>query len=226
MFVTDHGAELWDDGQFTKRGAMEGRLHPYNTQLNWYIRHPDGPRDLHVPALVQNHDLLPTVLHLLRLPGCELLDGDNVWPLVTGEKTELRSRIVIGWGPWASIRDSRWNCILNPATAGGQPKLYDLAKDPDEKINVADNHPGLVAECRRQLEGLIGCPFPVRFKHQPDAGDYMTLSSFLKRRAAHGMAPFAPSATVVEQPIIPYPGGAAGAEAIEPRKPESQRRSA
>ena len=27
-------------------------------------------------------------------------------------------------------------------------------------------------------------PFPVTYKHQPDAGDYMTLKSYLKRRTA------------------------------------------
>jgi arylsulfatase A-like enzyme len=188
MFLTDHGGELGEDGQFTKIGAEQrGKLHPYNTQINWFIRHPGGPRDLHVPALVQSHDLLPTVLELLDLPGSELLDGQSAWPLVTGQKTELWQRIITGWLTWASLRDARWNCILNPTTADGQPKLYDLVADPDEKVNVANRHPLIVADCRRQLEGLLGSPFPVRYKHQPDAGEYMTLSSYFKRRASLGL---------------------------------------
>lgn len=77
--------------------------------------------------------------------------------------------------------------MLNPATPDGQPKLYDLSNDPDENVNVAGAYPQVVAECRRQLEGLIGSPFPVRFKHQPDAGEYMTLSSYFKRRSAQGL---------------------------------------
>ena len=189
LFLTDHGAELYDDGQFTKHGAMQGKLHPYNTQISWFIRHPNGPRDFHIPSFVQSQDVLPTVLELLGLPGCELLDGESAWPLVTGRKKELRSRIVMGWQNWAALRDAHWNCILNPTTPDGQPKLYDLTNDPDEKVNVADRHPEVVAECRRHLEGLIGGPFPVRYKHQPDAGDYMTLSSFFKRRAARGLLP-------------------------------------
>src|SRR5262249_9132477 len=122
MFVTDHGLELYDKGEWTKRGANDGKLHPYNTQLNWFIRHPNGPRDRHIPALVQNHDLLPTILEMLGLPGCELLDGQSAWPLVTGSRKELRPSVVTGWGPWASVRDRCWNCVLNPATADGQPK--------------------------------------------------------------------------------------------------------
>ncbi len=207
MFLTDHGLELYDDGEFTKRGANEGKLHPYNTQLNWFIRHPDGPRDVHIPGLVQNHDLLPTVLDLLNLPGCEMLDGKSAWPLVTGQQTDLRRRIITGWGPWAALRDDRWNCVLNPATVDGQPKLYDLVNDPNEKVNVAGAHPEVVADCRRQLEGLIGCPFPVRFKHQPDAGEYMTLSSYFKRRTALGMARHGAGSR--EPAIIRYPKTAA-----------------
>jgi arylsulfatase A-like enzyme len=207
MFVTDHGAELWDDGEFTKRGAMDGKLHPYNTQLSWFIRHPSGPRNLHVPGLVQNHDLLPTVLELLDLPGSELLQGKSVWPLATGAQQELRSTIISGWGPWASLRDGHWNCILNPATADGQPKLYDLHNDPDEKTNVAAQHPQIVDQFRRQLEGLHGCPFPVRYKHQPNAGDYMTLGSYFKRRAARAKSAIA--APTPEPGILRFPKRAA-----------------
>jgi arylsulfatase A-like enzyme len=189
MFVTDHGVELWDDGEFTKRGAMDGKLHAYNTQLNWFIRYPSGPRGTRIPALVQNHDLLPTILSLLEVPGSELFNGKDAWQLVSGKERELRSCVVTGWGNWAAVRHDRWNCVLNPTTPDGQPKLFDLHSDPDEKVNIADRHPDVVRDCRRYLEGLIGAPFPVRFKHQPEAGDYMTLSSFFKRRAAMGMLP-------------------------------------
>ena len=211
MFVTDHGTELGDQGLFTKRGANEGKLHPYNTQLNWFIRHPDGPRGLHVPGFVQNHDLLPTALELLGLPGSELLDGRSAWPLATVPHRELRPRIVTGWGPWASVRDHRWNCILNPTLPGGQPRLFDLEADPGETADVADQHPGVVADCRDQLEGLIGAPFPVRFKHQPDAGDYMTLSSHFRRRAARRMPIVRPPAAgpAAPMPIVPFPPGPA-----------------
>ncbi len=187
MFLTDHGLELFDHGAFTKRGANnDGKLHPYNTQINWFIRHPDGPRDRHVPALVQAHDLLPTVLDLLDLPGSELLDGESAWPLATGKAREIRPRIVTGWGPWASVRDHRWNCILNPTVADGRPRLFDHAADPSESFDLAADYPEVVADCRRHVEGLIGMPFPVRYKHQPDAGDYMSIGSFFRRRAAMG----------------------------------------
>jgi arylsulfatase A-like enzyme len=187
MFLTDHGLELYDHGAFTKRGAHnQGKLHAYNTQITWMIRHPDGPRGLRVPGFVQAHDLVPTVLELLNLPPCELLDGGSAWPLACGRAESLRDRVVIGWGPWVSVRDARWNCILNPTTHDGAPRLFDLADDPGESRDVAGEYPQVIADCRRHVEGLIGQPFPVRYNHQPDAGDYMTLSSYFRRRAKLG----------------------------------------
>ena len=143
---------------------------------------------------------------MLDLPASELLDGRSTWPLVTGTSREIRPRIVTGWGPWTSVRDLRWNCILNPTTADGQPRLFDLLADPSETIDVADQHPGVVESCRQQVEGLIGSPFPVRFKHQPDAGDYMTLGNHFRRRESRAM-PIACSTPVTSAPvpIVPFP---------------------
>ena len=86
LFTSDHGTELLDHGRFGKNAAA---LHPYNTQLNWLIRHPSGVGAGHeVAALVQGHDLFPTILDLLDIPAPEYTDaattllGRSVWPLV------------------------------------------------------------------------------------------------------------------------------------------------
>ncbi|MBI3461650.1 MAG: sulfatase-like hydrolase/transferase, partial [Planctomycetes bacterium] len=182
IFVTDHGTELMDHGEFTKWGAWEGKLHPYNTKLEWFIRHPGGMRGAHVDGLVQSHDLTPTVLDILGLPGCELWDGRSAWPLVTGPAESIRERIITGWGRWASVRDCVWNCIIDPTKPDGTPRLFHVVRDPDENRDVARQYPEVVAEHRRYLEGLLGAPLPIRYKHQPDQGEYMTFASYLKRR--------------------------------------------
>lgn len=214
-FVTDHGAELWDDGQFTKFGANHGKLHPYNTQIEWFIRHPHGARGKHLPGLVQNQDFLPTLLDMVGLPGSELLDGKSAVPLIDGTTRQTRGRIVTGWGQWAAVRDADWNCIFNPTTADGSPRLFDLLSDPLEKCNVALEHPDVVAGFRRHLEGLNGCPLPVRYKHQPDAGDYMTLSAHFKRRRVQGLPAFIPQGG--DATTIPFPVSADSREVRQRR---------
>ena len=93
VVMSDHGTQLRDHGSFGK-GA--NKLHPFNTQLNLMIRHPDGPHDKDISAFVQNHDLMPTLLNLLDIP-CGWTDGENMWQLVTQEKAYLRERIINGW---------------------------------------------------------------------------------------------------------------------------------
>ena len=166
IFLSDHGTQLRDRGSF---GKSASELHPFNTQLNLCLRHPGGPADRDVTALVQNHDLMPTVLSLLEIP-CGWTDGDNLWPLVTGEKAAIRQRIITGWAAMgtvgrargrASVRDDRWNfCTAVGYEDETGDELFDLSRDPEERHNVAAEHPGVVADCRAELEALIGQPLP------------------------------------------------------------------
>ena len=166
IFLSDHGTQLRDQGRF---GKSASELHPFNTQLNLCLRHPEGPADHDVTALVQNHDLMPTILSLLGVP-CGWTEGENLWPLVTGEREAVRERIVTGWadgGPSVnararvSVRDDRWNfCTAVGYADESGDELFDLDHDPEEIHNVAADHPGVVAECRAEVEALIGQPLP------------------------------------------------------------------
>ena len=42
VLMSDHGTQLRDHGSF---GKGPNKLHPFNTQLNLMIRHPEGPHD-------------------------------------------------------------------------------------------------------------------------------------------------------------------------------------
>ena len=157
--VSDHGTELWDDGRF---GKSAGHLHPYNTQLNLILRHPDGTgAGTTVDAFVQGHDLAPTLLHLLGVPH-EPLDGGNLWDLVTGARGALRDHVVIGWGPRASIRDREWNVCLGFTAEAAAPEAYDLRADPGEMHDVAAEAPEAVAAAQARLEAVLGGPLPYR----------------------------------------------------------------
>lgn len=76
LFVSDHGTEVMGKGHFDKSGA---RLYPYNTRLNWLVRHPDGSRRTSCEVWMQNQDLAPTILGMLAIEH-EPLDGFDMWP--------------------------------------------------------------------------------------------------------------------------------------------------
>ena len=165
VILSDHGTQLLDQGKFGK-GADE--LHPFNTQLNLMVRVPGGPTDLDVDAFVQNHDLMPTLLGRLGVRA-DWTDGEDLWPLVTGEQTAVRDRIVTGWASFvtgnavgrASVRDDRWNfCTAVGYEDEAGDELFDLETDPEERRNVAGLHPEIVSERRGDVEAVIGQPLP------------------------------------------------------------------
>jgi arylsulfatase A-like enzyme len=172
IFTSDHGTQLWDHSRF---GKGPDELHPFNTQIPLYIRHPDGPRGAKVGAFVQSHDLLPTVLRLLDVAYANV-DGQDAWTLVTGKRKQLRDHVVIGWagfvtgpaGGRASVRDEEWNYVVSVHEEDPQPELYHLASDAAEMANVHEEHPDVVARQRRRLEAVVGQPLPAQLNEVCD----------------------------------------------------------
>ncbi len=163
--LSDHGTELWDQGQFGKSGA---RMHPYNTHINWMVRHPDVDRRHDAEALVQNQDVVPTLLQLLSVPHPPL-DGVVVWPWAP-ERAPERDHVVVGWDVYASVRDRNWNLLLNTQDPSAPKRLFSLQQDPREERDVAAEHPEVVARQVSRLEALLGAPLPARFVHTPMRG--------------------------------------------------------
>jgi arylsulfatase A-like enzyme len=181
--LSDHGTELWDHGRFGKGGD---RMHAYNTQINWMIRHPDVARRHDDAAFAQNHDLVPTLLGLLgvRHPP---LDGADAWPWT--RTAPPRDHVVIGWGEHASVRDAEYNLLVNTLRPEAGARLYRLAEDPREEHDVAVEHPAIVARQLSRLESLLGGPLPARYGHRPAPGFAATtggLAGIRRRLAAAG----------------------------------------
>lgn len=167
VILSDHGTQLLDQGSF---GKGPNELHPFNTQLNLMMRVPGGSTDVDVDAFVQNHDLMPTLLGRLGVRA-DWTDGENLWPLVTGEQAAVRDRIVTGWASFvtgnavgrASVRDDHWNfCTSVGYEDEAGDELFDLERDPEERRNVAGLHPDVVSERRSDVEAVIGQPLPGR----------------------------------------------------------------
>lgn len=167
IILSDHGTQLMDHGKF---GKGPDELHPFNTQLNLMMRVPDAPRNLDVNALVQNHDLMPTLLGRLGVP-CDWTDGRDFWPVVTGERATIRDHIVTGWSGFttgnatgrASVRDDRWNyCTAVGYEDEEGDELFDVLNDPDEIHNVQHQHPQVVSDSRAAIEAVIGQRLPGR----------------------------------------------------------------
>src|SRR6185312_1759963 len=182
--LSDHGTEVWDQGQFGKSGA---RMHPYNTQINLMLRHPDGEgAGQRVDAFVQNQDILPTLLGMLEIAHPRM-DGDDLWPLVSGaagaEQLRARDHVVIGWDVYASVRDREWNMLINTSEPGKNLQLFHLTDDPDEKRNVAADYPQVISKQIARLEAVLGAPLPANYTHRPKGGFAATPGALRQKRA-------------------------------------------
>ena len=150
MFLSDHWTQLMDRGKFGK-GAQD--LFPFNTQMNWMIRHPDGPRGRHTDTWAQSEDVFATVLGMLgvdRDPG----DGKDVWKAAeTG--TNDRDHIVTGWGAYANVRDDRWSAHVK-VTDAAPPIVYDLEADPEELRPLECVPEDVLRLLQKRVEAVIG----------------------------------------------------------------------
>ena len=163
IFTSDHGTELWDKGRFGKGGD---RLYAYNTRIPLVVRLPGAQHAGTTRTdLVQHQDLFPTVCGLMgHKPDAALgLDGRDAFD----PSSSPPQKAITAWGANVSVRDARYNMVIDSTLETDRRELYDLAADPDESDNVYDANPDVVAEFTGFLESTLGkLPYPI--KHTGD----------------------------------------------------------
>lgn len=180
MFSSDNGP--WYQGS---PGRLRGRK---GSTYEGGIREPFIARwSGHIPkgrvtnALASMMDIFPTVAKLCggKLPA-KPLDGVDIWPLLTGQKTSVERKTLLYFSNW-DLQCARWNDwklhiarhnspAYVPPPPGGQhsyvlprPELYNIADDPDESYDVAPENPQIVARIENDIRDMIrGFPQEVR----------------------------------------------------------------
>ena len=140
-------------------------------------------------------DLLPTLAALAgaAVPADRRIDGLDIWPLLSGQRTagDPHDALYFYWGPELhAVRSGQWKLhlphpyqSLERTADDGAPgryvrkeiglSLFDLEKDPGEKINAADAHPEVVARLMKYAE-----------RAREDLGDSLTARTGSHVRAA------------------------------------------
>jgi arylsulfatase A-like enzyme len=157
IVTSDHGES------FLERGFFEHGTGLYDELLNvpLLIKLPRGsvtpPRE--VTAQVELLDLPPTILDLIGIASPEDLEGRSFLSLLAGEtsapygKLHARSAVadIAHYGDAKqSVRTEEWKYIFHPAS--GREELYRLTADPEERHDVAEARPDVVANLREFLQ--------------------------------------------------------------------------
>ncbi|MEM8960330.1 MAG: tetratricopeptide repeat protein [Acidobacteriota bacterium] len=156
MVLGDHGESLGEHGEQTHAVlAYDSTLH-----VPWIVNIPGGPAGLRLPHVVDQIDLLPTVLDLLdQRPPPSDRPGRSLVPLFEGH-TQLPQRdlyaethlpyFTYGWAKLEVLRRGMFKYIDAPTE-----ELYNLSRDPRELSNVAERQPGLTHDLGRDLGEML-----------------------------------------------------------------------
>ncbi|RLA48927.1 MAG: sulfatase [Gammaproteobacteria bacterium] len=127
----------------SKASLYEGAVRSASA-INWPGRIKPGV----VSESVHVVDLLPT---LVGLAGGEIqtdkpIDGKDIWPVITQGKVSPHQNILINAELHrGAVLQGKWK-LIKYATLPSSVELYDLADDPAEKNNVAEQHSEKVQE--------------------------------------------------------------------------------
>jgi arylsulfatase A-like enzyme len=100
-------------------------------------------------------DWMPTLTKLAGYSPKQNLkwDGQDVWPLLTGEVKQPAPRVLYWVGPGrrsSAVRFGDWKLIVTTGK-DAKPELFNLAADPAEKENLAAQQPERLAQLQKLL---------------------------------------------------------------------------
>jgi arylsulfatase A-like enzyme len=184
IVTSDHGEGLGAHGRL-------GHGEHYSEELLrvlLMIRAP-GVTPGRVDDLVRTIDVMPTTLALAQVePEDSAMQGRNLLPVLQGSAAASEQAVGQalssrgGRDPRRSIKRGSMRLVLNVAT--GERWLYDLAADPAERDNLAEQRPDVSRELEALLrEELRRDALLRQLLGDPTAGDELTDDQFdeLKR---------------------------------------------
>jgi arylsulfatase A-like enzyme len=116
-----------------------------------------------VEEMIHEVDLYPTLLGLAGASDAKAkrpLDGLDVWGTISEGKPSPRTEIVYDIQPFrAGLRQGDWKLVWRTPLPQAV-ELYDIAKDPSEKDNVAAANPDEVAALEKRVNALAAAMVP------------------------------------------------------------------
>jgi tetratricopeptide (TPR) repeat protein len=158
VLAADHGEGLGEHGEPTHG------LFAYNSTLRvpLVIRFPDRRRAGQTErGLISLVDVMPSVLHWLGICTPDGIDGRAIAAKATNpadSSGDLEGILfenhhvteIYGWSPLRGMIEGDWKLIQAP-----RPELYNLANDPREESNLAEQEPDRFDEMSRRLESRL-----------------------------------------------------------------------
>jgi arylsulfatase A-like enzyme len=185
VFTADHGEEFGEHASIDGTAAFGHTFTNCGHVLDvpMILSGPGMPRGVVIRPTVGTVDIVPTVLGWLGIPYQGSLQGRDLMPAIRGDMPDPNRRPSVISETWnrvgrKSVQNDRWrlsvlmaesSCCVSEderANLAQEPRLelFDLHSDPEERHNVASDHPEVVEELlrdlRRQLEMIDAVRLP------------------------------------------------------------------
>jgi arylsulfatase A-like enzyme len=150
VVLSDHGEEFGEHGGREHRQLFVETLH-----VPLMIRFPDGvgKRGGTVDRTVRTMDVMPTVFDALKLPVDAANQGVSFLPLVRGGGSYAPPMVTYDDRDFQRVRLIRDGLVYtNQYTDTVDEWLFDEAKDPAERHNLAGERPADLERMRQQAE--------------------------------------------------------------------------
>lgn len=131
----------------------KGSLHEGGVRVPTIFNWPKRLQPRVVSEPLHMVDVMPTLLALAGGQGSpdHPFDGKNIWPALAEGQPSPHEDILINVEPVrGAIRKDNWK-LVKIATLPGRSELFDLAQDPEEKTNLADQDPDIVRDLEARL---------------------------------------------------------------------------
>lgn len=134
--------------------------------MRWPDRIPAGTE---IESPVAHIDVMPTLVAAGegRIPETIEIDGKDLLPLATGASTEDPHEAIF-WtsGYYRVVRAGDWK--LQVSERPNKAWLFNLASDPTEQNNVAEDNPDVVSELTALLDAHSADSRPPLYPHQAE----------------------------------------------------------
>lgn len=138
VFLSDHGDFNSKYGIIGKSWCMDDVL----LRIPLIISHPQHREGLKKDALVQNVDILPTLLEFAGIPGEKKMHGKSMMPLLEGKSDSIREAVYAYDQARCScqnlyksmVRNCSWKYVYSGSFGS---ELYNLGQDPNEWENLS-----------------------------------------------------------------------------------------
>ena len=165
-FFSDHGESLYEHEIYIDHHG----LYDVSMHVPLIISAKQLPKNKKINSLVSLQDIAPTILNLINIDYNKFLfDGKSLLPLVFGKQKRIRDSVFMEENflhKKRAIRTKKYKYMESPTKEdafcsrcnnfhGGVIELYDLEKDPGEKINIAKKNRKVLMEMKLKLDKKI-----------------------------------------------------------------------